>query len=160
SALNVAAPGLLANDGDADGPALSAVLLTGPSNGTLTLNGDGSFSYTPGPAFAAADSFTYVASDGQGQSAPATVTLRVNHPPSCPAANIGSVGVWSPDKTFHALSVMGITDPDGDTVAIVITGIRQDERVRGQPDARILGPDSAEVRADRDGNGDGRVYHI
>jgi VCBS repeat-containing protein len=51
-ALNVAAAGVLANDSDADGDPLTAVLVsgTGPSHGTLTLNSDGSFLYTPGPA--------------------------------------------------------------------------------------------------------------
>ena len=40
--LTVAAPGVLANDTDVDGDALTAVLVTGPANGTLTLNADGS----------------------------------------------------------------------------------------------------------------------
>ena len=43
------APGVLANDTDADGDTLTAVLVAGPANGTLTLNADGSFTYTPTP---------------------------------------------------------------------------------------------------------------
>src|SRR5207248_1125820 len=45
--LTVAAPGVLANDSDADGDPLTAVLVSGPSHGTLTLASDGSFSYMP-----------------------------------------------------------------------------------------------------------------
>jgi hypothetical protein len=45
--LNVVAPGVLGNDSDADGDPLTAILNTGVSNGTLTLNADGSFDYTP-----------------------------------------------------------------------------------------------------------------
>src|SRR5436190_2980692 len=59
--LNVAASGVLANDSDLDGDALSALLVTSPAHGTLTLNTDGSFSYTPAANFNGIDSFTYKA---------------------------------------------------------------------------------------------------
>ena len=49
--LTIAAAGVLANDTDVDGDPLSAVLVGGPSNGTLVLNADGSFTYTPDPDF-------------------------------------------------------------------------------------------------------------
>jgi uncharacterized repeat protein (TIGR01451 family) len=61
--LNVAAPGVLSNDSDVDGDALSAVLTVGPSNGTLGLNADGSFSYTHDGSENIIDSFTYAAAD-------------------------------------------------------------------------------------------------
>jgi VCBS repeat-containing protein len=76
SALNVAAPGVLANDSDIDG-ALSAWLVSGPSNGTITLNANGAFSYTPAATFYGSDSFVYRASDGT-LSTSATVTITVN----------------------------------------------------------------------------------
>src|SRR5439155_1283209 len=44
--VSVPPPGVLANDTDADGDALTAVLVTGPMHGTLTLNANGSFTYT------------------------------------------------------------------------------------------------------------------
>lgn len=78
--LNVTAPGVLGNDTDADGDALTAVLVSGPSNGTLTLNADGSFTYTPEAAFTGSDSFTYRANDGTVDSGVATVTLTVSPP--------------------------------------------------------------------------------
>ncbi|HSG24548.1 MAG TPA: S8 family serine peptidase, partial [Anaerolineales bacterium] len=62
--LSVAAPGVLLNDSDLNGDALTASLVTGPSNGTLTLNSDGSFTYTPDSNFNGSDSFTYQANDG------------------------------------------------------------------------------------------------
>ena len=62
--LTVPAPGVLGNDSDPDGDPLTAVLVTGPSHGTLTLNANGSFSYTPAADFTGSDSFTYRASDG------------------------------------------------------------------------------------------------
>ena len=62
--LNVVAPGVLANDTDADGDTLSAVLVTGPSVGTLTLTANGSFSYAPPSGHVGSVTFTYRASDG------------------------------------------------------------------------------------------------
>jgi hypothetical protein len=64
TALVIAAPGVLANDSDVDGDALTSVLVTGPAHGTLTLNANGSFTYTPDANYNGADSFTYKANDG------------------------------------------------------------------------------------------------
>lgn len=77
SALAVAAAGVLANDIDPDGASLAAVLVTGPSRGTLALAADGSFTYTPDADFFGVDSFTYVAGDGAAVSSVATVTIAV-----------------------------------------------------------------------------------
>jgi VCBS repeat-containing protein len=76
--LTVAAPGVLVNDTDVEGDSLTAVLASSPSHGTLTLNADGSFSYTPNANFNGSDSFTYKANDGTDASNVATVTITVN----------------------------------------------------------------------------------
>jgi 5-hydroxyisourate hydrolase-like protein (transthyretin family) len=68
-ALSVPAPGVLANDTDADGDPLTAHLLTNVSNGTLVLQSDGSFLYTPAAGFVGTDTFTYRAYDGTAYSA-------------------------------------------------------------------------------------------
>ncbi|MEX1204088.1 MAG: tandem-95 repeat protein, partial [Dongiaceae bacterium] len=69
--------GVLANDGDVDGDKLSAALVNGPANGALTLNGDGSFTYTPNLGFTGTDGFTYSASDGKGGSHMASSVIAV-----------------------------------------------------------------------------------
>jgi VCBS repeat-containing protein len=74
--LTVSAPGVLANDVD-DSGALTAILVTGPAHGTLTLSANGSFSYTTNLAAAGTDSFTYKVTDGTTESAPATVHLSI-----------------------------------------------------------------------------------
>lgn len=76
----VPAPGLLGNDSDVDGDLLSAVLVTGPASGTLVLNANGSFTYTPAAGFVGVATFTYRASDGIVPSAVATVSIAVTHP--------------------------------------------------------------------------------
>ena len=83
--LSVAAPGVLGNDSDPDGNPITAVKLTDPAHGTVTLNSNGSFTYTPAADYNGPDSFTYQASDGTLASAAATVTITVNSvndPPS------------------------------------------------------------------------------
>lgn len=77
STLNVAAPGVLENDDDPDGDPLTPSVVSPPSNGTVTLDSDGSFEYVPAPAFASTDSFTYEVADGNGGTDQATVTLDV-----------------------------------------------------------------------------------
>jgi len=72
--LSVAAPGVLAND---TGTNLTATLLTQPTNGTVTFNSDGSFTYTPSPNYSGSDSFTYQAYSGSVASNTATVTITV-----------------------------------------------------------------------------------
>ena len=66
--LTVEAPGVLANDSDADGDSLIAILVAGPSKGMLTLNRDGSFTYTPNAGFTGADGFTYFAEESTPSS--------------------------------------------------------------------------------------------
>ena len=72
--LQVAAPGVLGNDSDPDGNTLLAQIVSQPAHGTLTLNADGSFTYTPTAGFSGGDTFTYAAWDGTTVSTPATVT--------------------------------------------------------------------------------------
>lgn len=74
--LDVAAPGVLANDRDPELGPLTVALVDGPAAGTLDLRADGGFTYTPDDQAApASDTFTYTASDGGAPVGPATVTL-------------------------------------------------------------------------------------
>jgi hypothetical protein len=83
--LNVVAPGVLSNDTDADNdPITVADPRTDASTsqgGVVTLNSDGSLTYTPLAGYTGQDSFSYSATDGTDTSAsPATVTITVNDP--------------------------------------------------------------------------------
>lgn len=101
-ALQVAAPGVLENDADLEGDALTAVLLDPPSHGALDLLADGGFTYTPEPGFSGTDVFAYSADDGERLSLPAQVAIVVNEVPPVlsidvdPAAiEFGEVGLGS-----------------------------------------------------------------
>jgi cysteine-rich repeat protein len=88
-----------------------------------------------------------------------------NHAPSCSAA-VARPGKIAPDNKFVKVKVDGVTDPDGDRVSITIRGITQDEAVRGVadgdacPDGAAIGDATVRLRAERDGSGNGRVYHV
>ncbi|HMB89554.1 MAG TPA: Ig-like domain-containing protein [Rhodothermales bacterium] len=74
--LIVPAPiGVLANDTDPDGDALTAELVQDVNAGTLNLDPTGAFTYTPPNDFAGSTTFTYRATDGAAFSDEATVTL-------------------------------------------------------------------------------------
>jgi hypothetical protein len=79
TSLTVAADlGVLANDSDVDGPALTTQLVVGPAVGSLTLNANGGFNFVPPVAFSGSVTFTYLATDGLLTSGPATVTISVS----------------------------------------------------------------------------------
>ena len=82
--MNVPAPGILANDTSNGGGPLSAQLVNTTTNGILTLAADGSFSYTPNPGFAGADSFRYRAVNNVGSGNEASVTITVVTGPQPP----------------------------------------------------------------------------
>ena len=161
--LVIQAPGVLGNDTDVDGDGISAILVTQPMFGTLTLNQDGSFTYTPDPDFNGGDSFTYQASDGQLASEPVPVSLTieaVNDAPLCSLATPSATEIWSPNKGFVTVTVENVSDPEGDPFSLNITAVFQDEPVVENPDAINLIGNSVDLRADRDGKGNGRFYHL
>jgi hypothetical protein len=92
--LSAPVPGVLANDSDPNGDPLTALLAGSAKNGSLALNPDGSFSYTPADGFIGVDTFTYQASDGELLSNLGTVELEVidTEPPSVAWLSPGSDG--------------------------------------------------------------------
>lgn len=152
--LIVGAPGVLLNDADVDGDALTAVLVNGPSNGLLTLNPDGSFNYNPDLDFNGSDSFTYTAGDGALESNVATVQLTITPVNDPPVANDDSL--TTPEDTPIAIDVLANdTDPDGfgdlqaDSVTVTLApehGSIQVNTTNGvityTPAANYIGPDS------------------
>jgi VCBS repeat-containing protein len=161
--LNIAAPGVLANDTDPDGDPLTATLLTGPAHGTLTVNADGSFTYTPDANYNGPDSFTYQADDGKGGTTPATVNITVDPVNDAPVAVNDSYTTDedTPLVVGAANSVLNNdTDVDGDPLtASIVTGpahgtltLNADGTFTYTPAANYHGPDSFTYQAD-DGNG-------
>ena len=91
-ALTVNAPGVLANDTDEDGDALTATKLTDPLHGSVVFNSNGSFVYTPVTGYLGPDSFTYRADDTEPLSSVATVNITVTPRLSIPTNLAGALG--------------------------------------------------------------------
>jgi VCBS repeat-containing protein len=99
--LNVSAnQGVLRNDADAENGSLTARVVREPTNGSLSLDSSGSFSYTPNVDFDGTDTFTYTASDGTLTSNTAVVTLVVNAVEQTPTATLSA----SKDATLYERS--------------------------------------------------------
>jgi VCBS repeat-containing protein len=87
---------LLYNAVDEDQDELTAILVTQPTNGSITLNIDGTFSYTHDSSETSSDSFTYRANDAannNADSAIATVTITVSPVNDAPVVNDHSMQV-------------------------------------------------------------------
>jgi VCBS repeat-containing protein len=160
--LDVAAPSVLANDTDPDGDPLTAILVDNPTNGTLTLNPDGSFTYTPNDDFNGTDSFTYFANDGTSNSnLAATVTITVNPVPDPPVAtddaytidedttlDVAAPGVLANDTdppnlnffgtdSFTYLANDGTADSDLATVTITVNPVVDPPLADAGPDQTV-----------------------
>jgi len=112
--LNVAAPGVLGNDFDADADVMTAVLNTPPAHGTVTLNSNGSFKYVHDGTNTLSDSFTYKATDGIIPSTPATVSITVG-PDAPPVANNDAFTVAEGGTLTPPAPGLFANDTDADT---------------------------------------------
>jgi hypothetical protein len=116
-----AANGVLVNDFSPTGSAMTAALVSGPSHGTVSLSSNGAFTYHPAAGFAGTDTFTYRASDGTANSAPATVTINVTDaaPTAVPASY--TVASNQPRTVNSAGGVLvGAADADGDSISAIL----------------------------------------
>ncbi len=118
--LNVTTPGILGNDSDSEGDPMTAVLENNVANGSLTLDADGSFSYTPNTEFNGIDTFSYHATDGTINSNTATVTITVSQVNNSPIAFPDTYSAFE-DITLNvsAPGVLG-NDSDSDPLTAVL----------------------------------------
>ncbi len=115
--------GVLANDFDGDGDALSATVTTGPAHGQLNFNAKGGFVYYPAADFVGADSFQYAAGDGTAGSSPVTVRVVVAN--TTPAARADAFAVHAGKSIGGQQQPPGKVaandaDPDGDPITVTL----------------------------------------
>ena len=123
--LLVEATGVLTNDADPEGDPLTAILVDGPTHGTLTLAEDGSFEYTPNPDFHDNDGFTYLPNDGQLDGNLATVSTTVEPVNDAPVGADDSYSAGEDETLLVEASgvLANDVDPEGDPLtAILVDG--------------------------------------
>ena len=117
---------VLANDTDAHGVAIGSIGTA--AHGSVSLNGDGTLTYTPNAGYFGSDSFTYTATDAAGLSSSATVQLTVNEviaPPPPPVGNSAptvdaALDVWTPmNQPLTLNALQNAWDADGDALTVV-----------------------------------------
>ncbi|ESQ91768.1 hypothetical protein ABAC460_05360 [Asticcacaulis sp. AC460] len=112
---------------DIEGSGLSYALSGGPSHGTLNLNSDGTFTYTPDEDYHGSDSFAFVVNDGTVDSAPATVNLTVtpiNDAPSGTLTGTVADGIEDNSQTILAATLLeGLSDVDGDDLTVTAISV-------------------------------------
>jgi VCBS repeat-containing protein len=137
STLMVGVPGVLGNDTDANGDSLTAALVSGVSDGTLTLGEDGSFEYVPDSGFSGTDGFLYEAADSSAADS-AAVTISVESVNESPVARADSF--QTVEDSALVVEAPGVlendSDPDGDSLAAVL----------------VSGPSSGALSLDADGS--------
>ncbi len=137
-------------------------------DGTADASGSAAYGETATAAAAFATegvyNLTFAVTDADGASGQDSVRITVlNHAPDCSAAAASPALLWPPNNKFVPISIGGVTDAEADPLTLVITAIRQDEPVgkgNSAPDGKGVGAAVAELRAEKFGGGDGRVYHV
>jgi PKD repeat protein len=151
---------------DVDGDALTYTIVSPPEHGALSGTAP-DLIYTPAANYAGPDAVTFKASDGASESNLATASLdvvgHVNHAPVCSGALADQTSLWPPNHKMRSIAVTHVSDEDGDPVAIQATAIWSDEPADA-PGSGNKSPDAVlepiQVRSERSGEGNGRVYII
>ncbi|BEP50827.1 MULTISPECIES: tandem-95 repeat protein [Variovorax] len=108
---------------DVDGDTLTYVKSSDPSHGTVTVNADGTYTYTPGANFNGTDSFTVTVSDGHGGTTTSTVNVTVNPVNDAPSASVNNAEAVSEgslpggipaagEPPLQSTGTISIADPD------------------------------------------------
>jgi len=167
--LIVAAAGVLTNDNDVDSTILTAIKVTDPANGAVTLNSDGSLTYTPNANFNGTDSFTYKANDGTDDSNTATVTITVSAVNDVPVAVDDAYGIA--EDGILTVEAPGLLTNDTDIDSITLTALKVTDPANGTlvlnangsftytPNANFNGTDSFTYKAN-DGTDDSNTATV
>ena len=140
---------VLANDSDPDGDELTVVSTTEPENGSLTINTDGTITYTPYENFNGTDSFDYTIEDEEGLQDTATVTVTVNPINDAPVA-VDDMASTDEDISVNIEVLSNDYDIDNDELSVVSATkpanggavLNQDGTITYTPDANFTGIDS------------------
>ena len=129
-----ATAGVLKDATDAAGNTMTATLATDAANGHVTINPDGSFSYTPNHNFTGTDTFQYTITDNYGATTTQTVQIQVND--NAPTVTSPSVTIVEDTQTTIPLAALG-SDTNGNPITISSLGTPSHGQVVQNADGSI-----------------------
>jgi len=154
-----------ADDADGDTPTTSGAA----NNGSVTDNGDGTFTYAPNADFNGNDTITFTADDGNGGTGTTTVAVTVTPVNDAPTVDPASTMVIVTDENVPFDFIINGNDVDGDTIGILNTGPANGTLTDGgdadpttftyTPNADFFGDDDFDITLD-DGNGETVTYTV
>lgn len=132
------ASGVLANDSDADGETLTSLLFSSPSHGTVTMQSNGAFTYTPQSGYSGADSFQYSARDPQGATTIGNVSLQIQAANTFRVSAASAAGTTvGQTTTTSQVSGTAIYDLASTTLATDLQ-LAADDHLSGNTAARVV----------------------
>jgi len=142
---------------DPDGDSLDFSVTSAPANGTASVDGSGTATYTPDPDFNGSDSFIVEVTDGNGGSDTASVSVTVNAVNDAPSVTDASLAT---DEDKQGSVTLSASDPDGDSLSFSVTSapsngsasVGNSGTATYMPDGGFTGSDSFTVKVS-DGNG-------
>ncbi|WP_029277763.1 tandem-95 repeat protein [Pedobacter borealis] len=142
---------------DVEGDALTYTLSIAPTNGTVVINTDGTYTYTPNANYNGTDSFTATVSDGKGGTTIITISITITSVNDLPVATSPAVSTLEDTPKTGRITA---TDADGDPLTFTITilptkgtlVLNANGTYIYTPNADYNGPDNFVVRVS-DGNG-------
>ncbi len=149
------------NDSDPDGDTLTITALGTPTNGSATLNPDGSVTYTPNTGFTGEDTISYTIDDGNGGTDTGDIIVTVaDLTPNTPPVAVDDLVDTDLDTTVTVNPLTNDTDVDGDTLTVTSIGtpvngsatLNPDGTVSYTPNPGFVGEDTISYIVD-DGNG-------
>lgn len=151
--------GVLSNDTDANGDALTVSVLTNAAKGSLVVNANNTITYTPNANTNGADSFTYQVNDGHGGTASATVSLTVTPVNDAPVATNDNA-TTNEDTAVTITVLSNDTDAENNTLSVSVVGnaaagslvVNANNTITYTPNANANGSDSFTYQVN-DGNG-------
>ncbi len=154
TSINIPAPGVLGNDVDIDGDALTARLVNTTTSGTLTLSANGAFQFVPAPGFFGDASFTYRAQDADGALSEAiAVTLTIRRNPNRAPIAINDVIATNMNLPVTIMVLQNDQDLDGDRLSVALGGllplngvatVNSNETITYMPQRGFMGTDEFE----------------
>ncbi len=109
---------VLANDTDVEGNTLGIAWYSQPEHGSVSFNGDGTFTYTPDTNYNGTDNFTYTITDGRGEPQTENITINVNAVNDAPTARNIQLVTGEDDSITTGNLLNSVYDVDGDTLTI------------------------------------------